>query len=269
MSCLPKSGGCEKPFTDALVQHLNFTEGTQYIHQACLDVANRRTPEPEALYQDSERNLQLVIERKSISWPVDYARRHANDHFVSDRFYEQLKGLACDSLYELRLPMLIDGTQSELRLFALEASEKIRSHWPKVAASLTLKGRINEKCWWVFRRVPDWDREDDAPKEGLQFTFQGALVSSFDQIDPTNLPEGLISNLQKIYFRCVKKFAPYPNARRVLSLDSYGDLRDYDADWWRKVLSAYPPPVAIEEVWSGIFDWNDKGFEGWIFERLV
>ena len=268
MSCLPKSGGCEKPFTDALVRHLNFTEGTRYIHQSCLDVTNRRTPQPEALYLDSERNQELVIERKSIAWPSDYPRRHANDHFISDRFSEQLKDLACDSLYELRLPMLIDGTQSELRLFALQASEKIRSHWPKLAAHKTLKGRINEKSWWVFRKVPDWDREDDAPSEGLQFTFQGPLVSSFDSIDPVNLPEELIANLQKIYLRCVKKFEHYANARRVLSLDSYGDLRDYDADWWRKVFSVYPPPVEIEEVWSGMFDWNYEGIECWIFERL-
>jgi hypothetical protein len=247
---------------------LNLTEGTQYIHQACLDVVNRRTPQPEALYLDSERNLQLVIERKSISWPVDYAHKHANDHFVSDLFSEHLKGLATGGLYELRLPLLIDGSQSELRLFAREASQKIRSHWQQVASSKPLKGRINEKSCWVFRKVPEWDREDDAPNEGLQFTFLGHLVSSIDYIDPTRLPEELVSDLQKIYSRCVKKFMPYSNARRVLSLDSHGDLRDQDADWWRKVLSVYPPPVEIEEVWSGIFDWNDEGLQGWIFERL-
>jgi len=54
----------------------------------------------------------------------------------------------------------------------------------------------------------------------------------------------------------------------VLVLDPYEDLRDQNGDWWHDLFSATPPPVEIEEIWSGIFDWNEQGSEGWIFERL-
>lgn len=72
MTCIPQSGGCERPFTEAFVEHLNQTGGFRYVHRACLDVASSQAPQPEALYEDSGRNMQLVIERKSISWPIDY-----------------------------------------------------------------------------------------------------------------------------------------------------------------------------------------------------
>ena len=103
MPCLPGSGGCEKPFTDVLVAHLNRIEGAHYVHEACLDVADKTVPQPEALYLDSESGSQLVIERKSISWPVDYTYRHKNDHAVGELFAQGLRDLTVDDLYEIRL----------------------------------------------------------------------------------------------------------------------------------------------------------------------
>ncbi len=268
MPCLPRSGGCEKPFTDAFAEYLNRTEGTRYVHRECLDVADRQNPQPEALYIDSERSLQLVVERKSISWPVDYAHRHSNDHFVSEVFNEEMKDFPLDDLYELRLPMLIEGTRPELRSFVLAAAQKIRQHWPKVVAGRVLRKRVSEKWWWTFRKVPSWDREDEAPRIGWQFNFVGQASNWFDNLDPSNPPADLASALQKIYSSCTKKFALHTHARRVLLVDPYEDLRHQPADWWHDLLSATPPPTEIEEIWSGIFDWNDEGAQGWIFERL-
>lgn len=233
-----------------------------------MDVADRHNPQPEALYIDSERNLELVIERKSISWPVDYAHRHSNDHLVSEVFSKEMENLQPDDLYEFRVPMLIEGTRPELRSFVLGAARKIRLHWSQVAAGRILWERVNERWWWAFRKVPDSDREDEAPSKGWQFTFQGQASSLFDQLVPTNLPVDLISVLQKFYSSCVKKFRLHPHARRLLVLDPYEHLRDQTVDWWHDVFSAIPPPVEIEEIWSGIFDWNDEGTQGWIFERL-
>ena len=86
MPCLPESGGCEKPFTDVLVAHLNRTEGKRYMHRACLDMEDKTAPQPEALYVDAESGQHLVIERKSVSWPVDYPYRHNNDHVIGGGF---------------------------------------------------------------------------------------------------------------------------------------------------------------------------------------
>src|SRR5262252_6392410 len=106
MVCLPESGGCERPFTDAFVQHLNENEGSYYAHQACLDVMDSSSAQPEALYLDLVTNIRLVVERKSIAWPTDYAYRHSNDHFVFDVFSRALKGVGFEDLYEIRLPLL-------------------------------------------------------------------------------------------------------------------------------------------------------------------
>ncbi len=241
---------------------------TQYVHRKCLDIADRQNPQPEALYIDSERSLQLVIERKSISWPIDYPHRHSNDHFVSDVFAEEMKSLPLDDLYELRLPMLIEGTQPELRSFVLGAAQKIRLHWPQVAAGRILRERVNEKWWWAFRKVPDSDREDEAPGKGWQFTFVGRGTNRFDQLDPTSPPADLVSTLQRIYSSCATKFTLHPHARRVLVLDPYEDLRYQSADWWHDLFSSLPPPTEIGEVWLGMSDYVTNELQGWIFERL-
>jgi len=268
MPCLPQSGGCEKPFTDAFIEYLNRTEGTRYVHRECLDVADRQNPQPEALYVDSERSIQLVIERKSISWPVDYVHRHSNDHFVSEVFSKEMESLQLNDLYELRLPMLIEGTQPELRSFVVDAARKIRLHWPKVAAGRILRERVNEKWWWAFRKVSASDREDEAPSIGWQFNFVGQSSDWFDRLDPSRPPADLVSALQKIYSSCAKKFALYTHARRVLVLAPYEDLRYQGADWWHDLFSSVPPPTEIGEVWLGMFDYVTNELQGWIFERL-
>ncbi len=248
--------------------HLNDAEGTQYIHRECLDVSDRQNPQPEALYLDSERGLQLVIERKSISWPIDYAHRHSNDHFVSEVFAEEMKSVSLDDLYELRLPMLIEGTQPELRSFALRSAQKIRLHWPEVEAGRTLRGRVSEKWWWACRKVPGWDRDEEAPRTGWQFNFVGQGSDRFDQLDPNNPPVELISALQRIYSSCVRKFRLHPRSRRVLVLDPYENLRHQSADWWHDLFSRLSPPTEIGEVWLGMSDYVTNELQGWTFERL-
>jgi hypothetical protein len=93
LNCQPLLGApsnLSQPGT-LLTDHHNFLPG--------LDLDRGPSINLRLLYVDSERNVQLVIERKSISSPADYAQRHSNDHFVSDLFEEELKDLALDDLY--------------------------------------------------------------------------------------------------------------------------------------------------------------------------
>lgn len=267
MSCIPQSGGCERPFTDAFVEHLNQTGGSRYVHRACLDRIDSQNPQPEALYVDSEQKIDLVIERKSISWPIDFPRRHQNSHFAADRFFEELGAFPINDLYELRLPTLIEGKQSELRAFAWKTARTVRSQWSHVEAGETLTGAVDDKWPWAFGKVPDFERGDDDPSTGLKHTFVGGS-SIFNYLDPTKLPEQLASALLDIYSKCVKKFASYPHAKRLLSLDPHADLRYKGADWWQGVFSVLPPPADIDEIWSGVLDLVEEDLEDWVFERL-
>ena len=74
--------------------------------------------------------------------------------------------------------------------------------------------------------------------------------------------------LQDIYASCLKKFASYAHAKRMLVLDPHGELRYQDAGWWNRVFANVLPPPEIEELWSGIYDWVDDYSQGWMFERL-
>ncbi|HVW79037.1 MAG TPA: hypothetical protein VHB45_15590 [Alloacidobacterium sp.] len=268
MPCLPESGGCERPFTDVLVAHLNRIEGAHYIHRACLDVAERLIPQPEALYVDAENGHQLVIERKSISWPVDYPYRHNNDHTVGEFFANELRDLTADDLYEIRLPMLMQGKRSELLRYALQATKQIRAKWATVASGSGLKGRGGEGWWWVFRKLPEWEREDNAPNRGLQISLIGPGLSFDDFLDPSSLPDALGAALTKIYASCTSKFVSHTEARRILLLDPHGDLRTEGGEWWQRVWASIPPPSPIQEIWSGILDWVTEDTQDWMFELL-
>ena len=108
MICIPDSGGCERPFTDAFVSHLNREFGSSYRHKACLDHSNSSEAQPEALYEDYlVQEKSLVTERKSICWPLDFSHRHSNDHLLANLIARDLGTLLADDLYQLNCPELI------------------------------------------------------------------------------------------------------------------------------------------------------------------
>jgi hypothetical protein len=268
MSCIPQSGGCERPFTDTFVSHLNRLQGAQYMHRACLDAIERTTPQPEALYVDAESTLQLVVERKSISWPANYAYWHSNDHAVGDIFFRELRDLTSDDLYELRLPMLMEGKSAALTALAQQATEQIRTNWSAIATGSELEGGVSDKWWWHIRRLPDWDRDEDAPSNGLTIRLEEQGSSFDDFLDPGELPGELSSSIEKIYVNCSGKFRPYLECRRILLLDPHGDLQRESTGWWQSVWANLPPPPQIGEIWSGKFDWVDEETKDWTFEQL-
>jgi hypothetical protein len=266
MSCIPESGGCERRFTDPFVGYLNEVKGAGYAFRECLDIKDRQGSQPEALYFDAVQNRVLVVERKSISWPTDYSHRHSNDHYVADLFVEELKPCRFDNdLYEISLPLLIEGSKRDLRPFVAEAAKKIRSRKLQAESGLVIREQVNEKWWWAFRKVPGWDREDGEPSTGLKFSWNGPITRFTDYIEPTELPGALTRCFDKIFSDCVKKFSTYSDAERILLLDPHGDLQHQEVDWWKAVFSKHPPPAMIGEIWSGTFD---DEWEGWTFHRF-
>src|ERR1700694_504418 len=167
MGCLPESGGCERRRTDPFVDHLNWLEGTNYAHSVCLDVLYRNSPQPEALYIDKASGARLVIERKNLVWPPEYAVGHKNDHFLVDLVSYGLKDLLSDDAYKLQLDFAISGTTAELEEYADVIAQTVTSRFPEIRGGLRV-GSTQEGRRWAF-----WhgDRADRAfhgnPETGL------------------------------------------------------------------------------------------------------
>jgi len=216
---------------------------------------------------DDERGLWLVIERKSIAWPTEYAYRHSNDHVVIEIVSHELEGLPMECLYELRLPMLLQGSRKEVTDFASGVGKAIRARWDEITSGTCFKGRSGA-CWWRFGKVPEWEREDEEPTSGLKVAWIGRGLAVTDSVDPVKPPEELIKARHKIYGSCTDKFTAYSAARRVLVLDPFGALRMENLEFWRNLWTHFPPLACIGEIWSGIFDWVTDTEQDWIFERL-
>jgi hypothetical protein len=265
MTCIPQSGGCERRATDALVSHLNHIEKARYEFIDCLDRTHRQTPQPETLYVDHRTGSPLVIERKSISWPADYPRLHNNDHLLADVISDELRDIPFEDVYVLRLPALIEGRREELLAFGKAVSQKIRLAYP-IKPGHAIGSKKPGRHWAFYLQRPE-DREDDHPKAGIIFNWEQRLFSN-PYIDPSQLPPALETAVKQIYEACIKKFAQYSSARRILVLDPHGELRYHSANWWNDLFNVYSPPIEAEEIWSGVLDWVDDWEQGWICESL-
>lgn len=263
MGCLPESGGCERHRTDPFVAHLNAIEGSRFIHQACLDRLHRNSPQPEALYSDSNCDRDLVIERKTVAWPVDYAARHRNDHFIAETLSENLSELAECYPLSIDLENALRMSHAELSAFAREISNSVRSDINSVLTGGVTGSSKAGRSWRCF--LDPEDRADSgAPSTGLivRWTVADEWVS------PDRLPQGLVNQIQRLFRTTVEKFRNYPRARGILLLDPHGAIRFTGDWWWARAFETVPVPPKIAEVWLATYDWVTDFEQGWIFERL-
>ena len=69
--CMPSSK-CEPLHLRPFIRFYNRTNNTNYVLKECLDVKDRSSKQPEALYIDKNcQKPRLVVERKAIVWPKD------------------------------------------------------------------------------------------------------------------------------------------------------------------------------------------------------
>lgn len=264
MGCLPKSGGCERQRTDPFVDHLNWLEGTDYVHNECLDVIYRNSPQPEALYTDKRSGRRLVIERKSLVWPPEYVVGHKNDHFLRDLVIEGLTDLTSDDAYELNLEPAVSGTKEELQEFARLIIETVRARFLEIRSGMEV-GSTQVGRRWAFWRGDGSDRRfQNAPETGLGIHWE---IPQSEDVGRKR-PEEFLKEASRLFGACVAKFEPYMDARRILVIEQFGDIRYMGAWWWKRVLEIAAPPPAITEIWDGMFDWLDDDQQGWTFEKL-
>jgi hypothetical protein len=229
-----------------------------------LDAIDRNTPRPEALYVDEESGASLVIERKNLVWPPEYAVGHKNDHFLVDLVTEGLRDLISDDPYELQLELAISGSRTELQEYASFIAETVRARFPEIRGGMRV-GSTQAGRRWAFWRGDKQERMfEGAPEAGLGFHWD--VRTSGDSSGKP--PGGFLKEVSRLFDACVSKFGPYMDARRILVIEQHGDMRYMGACWWKHVLDQVVLPTEIQELWDGMFDWLDDDQQGWTFEKL-
>jgi hypothetical protein len=263
VSCIPHSGGCERPATDALVNHLNWLEGSQFEHRACLDQIDRTRPQPECLYVDSRDAKNLVIERKSIAWPESHSHMHSKDHELANAIYERLAGVEFHTLYTLAMPSITSGSKAEFIEAGRSVAERIKAGY----AGLQWGESIEIDCLGKhlsFRIRQLVDRGDNEPDSGVVIVWP----MNWQMFPAPDLSNKLRAQVERIYAACVRKFAGYSDARRILMLDPHGEISFTSARTWNEFLMNNAPPDAINEIWIGQHGTDDFGEEEWVIEKV-
>lgn len=262
MPCLPESGGCERRFLEPFVEHLNALEGSDYRHSQCLDVAIRHVSQPEALYVDVRGGLDLVIERKCIIWPEDYAAGHANDHKLYDRLHSLLPDWALKGPYTAVLPCLGREARGTVDALATEIAEAVAEASPLFSEQLA---GGSGKYRWAFRRRNALD-DDSAPLDRILFVWFDS--AAFD-LPPWPVPLDLRREIERVLHAAAEKFASYRQHRCIILLEPHGSLAHTPVDWWLPLVRL-AGPASVPELWLAEEDFADPdGQPFWLFERLL
>lgn len=265
MACLPQSGGCERLRIDPFVALLNSEEGTGFAHDECLDLAHRNSCQPEVSYIDSGANKMLVIERKTLAWPVDYVRRHKNDHFVASGILHGLRDFTSGQRsYLITLPPRLGGTRDELEAFIGYVVASARRQLPGLQMGQAVEGEHDGLRWWFAVADAESRRELGVPSGGVAIQW----ATSFDDDVVVSVPGGMSTELVRLFDSCLQKFLPYLDARRILLIEPQGDIERLPDTWWVRLLEAAPPPAEIDEVWITEYGWVTDFDQPWTFTRV-
>jgi hypothetical protein len=258
--------GCEREITEPLVVQINHEEARQYVFQACLDKGHYagKKAQPEILYVDEATSERLVIEVKHLVWPRRYAQWHKTDHEIATEVGKRIKPLTREAPYELVLPHLFRGNAAQVEAFVGSVVHAVASNIRVVNDGKVIGSRRPGREW-TFRRQDPSEREEGDPPIGL-----GAFWNLPNGLDPERRERArreLVPVLTRQYQACVKKFAGYTDARRILVISFVGDL-DFDDSDWDELLKLVPIPEAVQEIWKADYTWVTDWSQDWVFSRL-
>lgn len=265
MACIHHNMGCEWPFVEPLIRHINATEGTDYEHHQCLDHGgneSQRDPQPEALYIGEKSGL-LTIEKKRLEWPPGIIKRHQFWHKLADELHAVLAPLTLDGPYKLSLPEELPVHNRDLSKALKAIVEAIERNIDQIRPGGKVLRR-QKPIPFRFYRQERYERNEDDPQDGLVIETSRSMLNDLAAIEDDKILE-----VVKRYLKaCSKKFAIWGNTRRVLLLEPHGSFVDVvlnDAPWSDLVNGE------VDEVWAGSY-YKDPSLGGWLenwfFERL-
>lgn len=262
MSCMPKSGGCEWKHIAPFIARLNRLEGTSFHRDVCLDRKSRNRPEPEVRCTQVNDGVPLVVERKCVVWPKDYAAKHDLDHQIADDLFNNLSSLVGDSPYAVHLEPGFDGTKDQARAFAAEIVGQVRCHFSELDNDKELNGDFTGHQW-AFYRDPDFERRGH--------NRPGLVVRCDLPLNPeiyTNPPAALFDEIKRLVNSAAKKFQNYLDHRRSLLITAEGEVPCL-AEWWGEVFeNRVSVPTEVSDIWLACDESDGSDEIGWLFEKV-
>jgi len=266
MGCLPSKCHCEELLLAPFISHYNRHGHTAYEFKERLDVGSH-TPQPEALYIDLHSGVRLVVERKNLVWPPDFAQIHDSLHIVADLAGSRVTPhLRPDKPYELTLPDRIRGTMQELRLHGDRMGDAIVRNIEAVHAGKTIRSRVPGREW-IFRMEGVHERDWDEPPAGIRYIFSGEWTAHPTGVEWGDIPDGLPHEFDRLLTSASVKFANHKNAKRVLVLDFIGDVR-FPSMFIEKLFATAMKPTNVDEIWMSTHALVTELHYGWIHQCL-
>jgi hypothetical protein len=245
MSCLPSSSKCEWRDLKHFVDHLNCVENADFTRTACLDLCST-SKQPEVLCT-ALSGAKMVIERKSIVWPINYAAKHHAEH----RFFEMLNK---------KLSPLLDAKKPyEFRLSPLSAvSDRLLENHVEVIASLVKTnlnklnsgGTVTSQLPIAFdiREQTPGERDGDDPQSGICISMQEVDVKLAD--GDGKIYKEFRELLSRLLASASEKFANCEQSRRIvllqpISVGLFESIRSHEC----RPLGKISIPGCIQEIW--------------------
>jgi hypothetical protein len=244
------------------IAHYNRHTGASYEFQQRLDVGSH-TPQPEALYVDTQSGEQLVVERKNLIWPPKYAQIHDSLHMVTSIIGATITPhLEATKPYEFTMPDSIRGPLTDLRRHAEQVGETIIRNLDDVHAGKTVRSRTASREW-SFRMEGIHERDWDEPNDGIRYVFNGSI----SPLDWGDIPEGLASEFTRLLESVKRKFTTHVSAKRVLVIDFHGDLH-HPGLFIEQLFALVTIPSNVDEIWMSTYTFVTELHYGWIHRQL-
>lgn len=258
-----RCGQCEMRWLAPFVRRYNRVRICDFVLDRRLD-ATGPAPQPEAAYVDANTRDVLVIERKSVIWPPDFAQLHATSHEVCGIVDAALGPvLEPNRAYRLTLRDDLRGPRKELQAYARRIGRAIADRLDAVHNGTALRARWPNREW-SFLEEPVSERDFTEPSTGLIVEFKVRT----SELDVGEVSAGLVSEFERLLVAAARKFEEHAAARRILVLDPYADVRWSTDDTWRKLLASVVVPAPIQEIWISMHAMLTELHCGWIQQQL-
>jgi hypothetical protein len=273
MSCMPPNTKNERCYCEPFVVAYNEYESRRFAFHSIPDQTVRTRPMPDALYHEADGDSFLAIERKSVIWPDDFARHHSLTHRIIENFYRDLPERIANGPYVLSMPLTHFARRDD------EIEELAREICGFVANNLALLDQheylafstsgpqageysIRRKAW------SDHTEDSECRWDQLLIVMSGphGNIPRFDWRGSET--DHLRSKLERFQSDLSRKFEAFPEARKILLLQRFGDIRGPLVRSFERLIQQMKKSAALDEVWDVWLETPDCEDPYWNFTRL-